>query len=385
MTEPSPVAWVPTWDPAVIDDLRERLARTRPPVTPRGTSWTEGVDAEYLADLLAHWRDGFDFEAALAGIRSFPWFEADVPRSGGEPLRLRFIHREGTGTRIPLLLCHGWPDSAWRYADVIDALADPEGAGGDPADAFDLIVPEMPGYGFSPAADPALDAREVADAFASLMRSLGYDRYVVAGGDIGSSVARFLALNHPDRVIAVHRMDVGIPVFTGDPATLTPEEQEFLGAVQTWSAAEGAYAAMHRTKPATIATALSDSPAGLAAWIIEKLQSWTDSSRGELGGISRDAVLTLLTTTWVTNSSGPSMRMYRANAAIPPAELLRKVEQPSGFSLYPADLLAPPRAWTARIAAVESYRVRERGGHFAPREVPDDYAEELRGFFRAHR
>ncbi|MFS0795538.1 epoxide hydrolase family protein [Microbacterium sp. 1P10AE] len=381
MTEPVPSPWVPTWDAAAIDDLRARLARTRPPVTPPDTGWSKGVDAEYLADLLAYWRDGFDFEAALAGIQRFPWFEAEVSPS----VRLRFIHREGVGARIPLLLCHGWPDSAWRYADVIDRLADPAASGGDPGDAFEVIVPEMPGYGFSPAADPALDARGVADAFASLMQSLGHDRYVVAGGDIGSSVARFVALNHPDRVIAVHRMDVGIPVFTGDPATLAPDERAFLAAVQSWSAAEGAYAAMHRTKPATIAAALSDSPAGLAAWIVEKLQSWTDARGGVLGGISRDAVLTLLTTTWVTNNIGPSMRMYRANGAIPPTELLRKVERPSGFTLYPGDLLAPPRAWAERIAAVESFRVAGRGGHFAPREVPDEYAAELRNFFRAYR
>ncbi|MGC0369055.1 epoxide hydrolase family protein [Microbacterium sp. SLBN-111] len=381
MIEPVASPWVPTWDPAAIEDLRARLARTRSPIAPPDTGWSEGMDAEYLADLLTYWRDGFDFGAALAGIRRFPWFEAEVSPS----VRLRFIHRTGVGARTALLLCHGWPDSAWRYADVIDTLADPEATGGDPADAFDVIVPEMPGYGFSPAADPAPDARAVADAFASLMQILGYERYVVAGGDIGSSVARFVALNHPERVIAVHRMDVGIPVFTGDPATLAPEEREFLAAVQAWSSAEGAYAAMHRTKPATIAAALSDSPAGLAAWIVEKLQSWTDPRGGELGGISRDAMLTLLTTTWVMNSSGPSVRMYRANGAIPPTELLRKVEQPSGFTLYPGDLLAPPRAWAERVAAVESFRVAGRGGHFAPREVPDEYAAELRDFFRAYR
>ena len=178
---------------------------------------------------------------------------------------------------MPLVLSHGWPDSFWRYAKVIPLLTDPGVHGADPADAFDVVAPDMPGYGYSDRPiGPPLDSIAVAGLWAELMGVLMYPRFGAAGGDIGSHVSRYLALDHPDRVVAVHRTDAGVPVFTGHPADLGPKERAWLESAAAWGATEGAYAAMHRTKPQTAAFGLTDSPAGLAAWIVEKLRSWSD-------------------------------------------------------------------------------------------------------------
>jgi pimeloyl-ACP methyl ester carboxylesterase len=211
------------------------------------------------------------------------------------------------------------------------------------------------------------------------MSVLGYDRFGAAGGDIGSHVSRYLALDHPDRVVAVHRTDAGLPLYTGDPAELTPPERDWIAAGQTWGAAEGAYAAMHRTKPQTAAAGLTDSPAGLAAWIVEKMRSWSDHD------YTRDDILTNVTIYWLTGTIGSSMRMYHANAAIPAAQLARRVEVPSGFSIFAGDVMRPPRAWLDRVANTVYATEPPRGGHFAAYEEPELYARELRDFFRPYR
>ncbi|MGO9785078.1 MAG: alpha/beta fold hydrolase, partial [Streptosporangiaceae bacterium] len=274
----------------------------------------------------------------------------------------------------------------WRYAKVIPLLADPGAHGADPADAFDVVVPDMPGYGYSDRpAGPPLDSIAVAGLWAELMGVLGYPRFGAAGGDMGSHVSRYLALGHPGRVVAVHRTDAGLPVFTGDPADLAPEERAWLEGAAAWGAAEGAYAAMHRTKPQTAAFGLTDSPAGLAAWIVEKLRGWSDCGGDVERSFTKDEILTNVTLYWLTGTIGSSMRMYRANAAIPPAQLARRVEVPSGFSLFRGDVVRPPRAWLERTANVVRVTEPPRGGHFAPFEEPELYAEELRAFFRPYR
>ena len=290
------------------------------------------------------------------------------------------------GPVLPLVLCHGWPDSFWRYAKVIPLLTDPGAHGADPADAFDVVVPDMPGYGYSDRpAGPPLDSIAVAGLWAELMGVLGYPRFGAAGGDIGSHVSRYLGLDHPGRVVAVHRTDAGLPVFTGDPADLAPEERAWLEGAAAWGAAEGAYAAMHRTKPQTAAFGLTDSPAGLAAWIVEKLRAWSDCDGDVERRFTKDEILTNVTLYWLTGTIGSSMRMYHANAAIPPAQHARRVEVPSGFSLFPGDIVRPPRAWLERTANVVRVTEPARGGHFAPFEEPELYAEELRAFFRPYR
>ncbi|HWC81992.1 MAG TPA: epoxide hydrolase [Pseudonocardiaceae bacterium] len=384
MPTQSPEPFVQRTDPAVLADLRARLRVTRWPDAPADAGWSLGADVEYLRELVGYWAEEFDWAAQEAKLAGLPRFRA---RLGG--LGIHFVHAravEPAGPVLPLVLCHGWPDSFWRYQKVIPLLTDPGSHGADPADAFDVIVPDMPGYGFSdhPLAAP-LDSIAVAGLWAELMSVLGYEKFGAAGGDIGSHVSRYLALDHPDRVVAVHRMDGGLPVFSGDPAELTPEERDWFAAVAAWGASEGAYGAMHRTKPQTAAIGLTDSPAGLAGWIVEKLRSWSDCGGDVESVYTRDEILTNVMIFWLTGTIGSSMRMYNANGAIPAEQLARRVDVPSGFSLFPGDILRPPRAWLARTTNLVRVTEPGRGGHFAPFEQPESYARELREFFRPYR
>jgi pimeloyl-ACP methyl ester carboxylesterase len=385
---PRPEPFNPKADSDALKDLRARLRGTRWPDAPEDAGWSLGTDLGYLRELVAYWADEFDWPAQEAALARLPRFRVTL---GG--LGIHFVHARAAapagapaGRALPLVLSHGWPDSFWRYSKVIPLLTDPVAHGADPADAFDVVVPDMPGYGYSDRpAGPPLDSIAVAGLWAELMDVLGYPRFGAAGGDIGSHVSRYLALDHPGRVVAVHRTDAGPPVFAGDPAELTAEEREFLSAGAAWAAAEGGYSAMHRTKPQTAAFGLTDSPAGLAAWIVEKLRAWSDCDGDVERSFTKDEILTNVTLYWLTATIGSSMRMYRANAAIPPAQLARRVEVPSGFSLFPGDIVRPPRAWLERTTNLARMTEPPRGGHFAPFEEPELYAAELREFFRPYR
>ena len=367
-----------------IEDLRSRLRATRWPDAPEDAGWSLGTNVDYLRELVAYWIDGFDWSAQEAALASLPRFRLTI---GG--LGIHFVHVRAaapTGPVLPIVLSHGWPDSFWRYSKVIPLLTDPGAHGADPADAFDVVVPDMPGYGYSDRpGGTAPDSIAVAGLWAELMNVLGYDRFGAAGGDIGSHVSRYLALDHPDQVVAVHRMDAGLAVYAGDQSDLTPGEREWIAGGAAWGAAEGAYAAMHRTKPQTLAFGLTDSPVGLAAWIVEKLRAWSDCGGDIERAFTKDEILTNVTLYWLTGTIASSMRMYNANAAIPPAQLAQRVEVPSGFSLFPGDIVRPPRAWLERTANVVRVTEPSHGGHFAPFEQPELYAQELREFFRPYR
>jgi pimeloyl-ACP methyl ester carboxylesterase len=358
--------------PEALADLRARLRATRwPDDAPAGAGWSLGADVTYLRELVSYWAESFDWPAEEAALGRLPRFRTSVNNIG-----ISFLHVRSAapaGSALPIVLCHGWPDSSWRYEKVVPLLAD----------AFDVVVPDMPGFGYSDRPEVPLDSIAVAGLWAELMTTLGYPKFGVAGGDIGSSVSRFLALDHPGRVVAVHRMEASMPVVTG--TDLTPEEQTFIEKAAAWKAAEGAYAEMHRTKPQTAAVALTDSPAGLAAWIVEKLRAWSDCHGDVERSFTRDEICALLTRYWLTGTIGSSMRMYAANAAIPPEQHARRVEVPSGFAQFPGDTLHPPRAWLERTANVVRFTEFDRGGHFAPFEEPELYAGDLREFFRPYR
>lgn len=383
MTIDQPQPFAPRATAAELDDLRARLRATRWPDAPEDAGWSLGTDVGYLRELVAYWADEFDWPAQEAALAELPRFRVSV---GG--LGIHYVHARAvapSGPVLPLVLTHGWPDSFWRYTKVVSLLTDPAAHGADPADAFDVVVPDVPGFGYSDRPPVPLDSIAVAGLWARLMSAAGYERFGAAGGDIGSHVTRYLALDHPDRVVAVHRTDAGLPVFTGDPADLTPSERDWMRGAAAWGASEGAYAVMQRTKPQTAAAGLMDSPAGLAAWIVEKLRAWSDCAGDIERRFTKDEILTNLTIYWLTGTIGSSMRMYAANAAIAPAQLTRRIEVPSGFSIFQGDVVRPPRAWLDRTANVVRATEPPRGGHFAPFEEPELYAQELREFFRPYR
>ena len=334
-----------------------------------------GTDLAYLRELVAYWADGFDWPAQEAALNRLPRFRTPSAAS----VSTSCTPGRG-GPALPLVLSHGWPDSFWRYTKVIPLLTDP---GPTRPTRSTWWCRTCPGYGYSDHPAVPLDSIAVADLWAELMTALGYPRFGAAGGDLGSHVTRYLALNHPDRVVAVHRTDAGLPADV--PADLTAEERDWLAGAAAWGATEGAYAAMHRTKPQTAAFGLTDSPAGLAAWIVEKLRAWSDCGGDVESRFTKDEILTNVTIYWLTATIGSSMRMYRANAAIPPAQLARRVEVPSGFAIFRGDVVRPPRAWLERTANVVRATEPARGGHFAAFEEPELYAQELREFFRPYR
>ncbi|GAA3707717.1 epoxide hydrolase [Streptomyces tremellae] len=381
---PHPEPFTSRTAPGALDDLRARLAATRWPDAPEDAGWSLGTDVAYLRELVGHWAGAYDWPTREATLARLPRFRVRVGGLGIHVVHARAVRPAGPA--LPLVLCHGWPDSFWRYAKVVPLLTDPGAHGGDPADAFDVVVPDMPGFGHSdrPGGAP-LDSIAVAGLWAELMEVLGYPRFGAAGGDVGSHVSRYLALDHPDRVVAVHRMDGGLPVFTGKPADLTAEERAWFDEVAAWGTAEGAYGAVHRTKPQTAAVGLTDSPAGLAAWIVEKLRAWSDCGGDVERAFTKDEILDNVMLYWLTGTIGSSMRMYHANSAIPAEQLARRVEVPSGFSLFRGDIVRPPRAWLERTTNLVHLTEPARGGHFAPYEEPELYAEELRTFFRPYR
>lgn len=367
-----------------LEELRRRLRATIWPDEPAGLGWSAGVDLTALRDLCAYWADGFDWRAAEERLNRLPRF-----RTSFDGLGVHLVHARpaaGAGEPLPLLLAHGWPDSFWRYAEVVPLLVDPAAHGADPDDAFEVVVPDMPGFGFSDAAPEDLAPPAVAALWARLMDRLGHRRFAASGGDIGSSVVRWLALDHPDRVIAVHRTDA-VLTEDFDRAALTPEEQRWMAGRDRWEVEEGAYGAVQSTKPQSLAVGLTDSPAGLAAWLLEKLHGW--SGRGADGAslLDRDAVLTDITLFWLTGTIGSSMRMYRATEGMPASELARVMHVPTGYTLFPEDVEPPaPEAWLRRTTTdLRSVSRPERGGHFAPVEDPERYAQELRDFFRPFR
>lgn len=385
MTDPDVVVpFAPRAEQAVLDELRRRLLATEWPDAPAGIGWSAGVDVAELRDLVAYWADGFDWRAAEERLNRLPRFRTTV-----DGLGIHLVHaRAGTGSppAMPLLLAHGWPDSFWRYSEVVPLLVDPGAHGADPADAFDVVVPDMPGYGYSDQPPQPLDHIAVAGLWARLMDQLGYPRFAAAGGDIGSNVVRWLALDFPNRIAAVHRTDA-VLTEDFDRETLTAEERDWLAKGDRWGLEEGAYGAMQSTKPQTAAVGLTDSPAGLAAWIVEKLRAWGGRRPDGTGLIDRDAMLTDVTIYWLTGTIGSSMRMYWAMEAVSEAELARTIEVPTGYTLFPADVEPPaPDAWLARTTTDLAYVSRpERGGHFTPIVDPELYARELREFFRPYR
>lgn len=362
-----------------IGDLRERLSRTRLPDQAPGEPWAYGTPVDYLAGLIGYWRDGFDWRAEEARLNALPQFKVALA-----DIHLHYLHVPGKGpSPRPLLLCHGWPGSVFEFLDIIPRLTDPERFGGDPADAFTVVAPSLPGYGFSFAPGQArFGVEEIADRFGELMGVLGYERFLVQGGDWGGFIATRMGYRHPDRVAGIHLNLLPLPRTGTASDTSTPAERAHYERLASWQREETGYQSIQGTKPQTLAVALTDSPAGLAAWIVEKFQSWSDCGGDVESAIPRDPMLANISLYWFTGAIGSSFWPYYARMHRPwPVPEGETVDVPTGYASFPKEMVRPPRSLAERMFTdIRRWTVMPRGGHFAALEQPALLADDVRAF-----
>ncbi len=323
---------------ATLDDLRERLVRTRWPDEVEGAGWDYGTNLQYMKEFVAYWQHTYDWRKQEAELNTFAQFKAEI--DGKE---MHFIHERGKGPNpTPILLIHGWPDSFYRMHKIL------------------------------PLAQLMTDV-------------LGYRRYAAAGGDIGSRVARLLALAHPEFLVGIHLTDIGFPreiAFPPDLSNPSRAEQQFLGSVQGWFMQEGAYAMLQSTKPLTLAYGLNDSPVGLAGWIVEKFRAWSDCGGDIEQRFSKDELLTNIMIYWVTETISSSARLYYEDGRMAPQlQAGQHIDVPAAVAIFPKDLTQPPRELGKRFLRVERWTEMPRGGHFAALEEPELLVDDIRAFF----
>ncbi len=366
---------------STLDDLRERLTRTRWPDEVQRAGWDYGTNLDYLKVLVAYWQNQFDWKAQEAKLNQFAQFRAEIDGFG-----IHFIHERGQGPKpLPIILTHGWPGSFFEMVKIIPLLTDPAGHGGDPADSFDVIVPSLPGFGFSDRPHVrGVTTTKTAELWAHLMtEALGYVRFAAAGGDIGAGVTQRMALAHPDLLVGIHLTYLGSSFVRPEQPDLSEAEQHYLNVLQQWSLQEGAYSSLQSTKPQTLAYGLNDSPVGLAAWITEKFRTWSDCDDEVERRFSKDELLTNIMLYWVTETIPSSVRIYYENAhASSPLKQGQHIEVPAGIALFPKEISLPPREWAERSLRVQRWTQMPRGGHFAALEEPELLVEDLRAFFR---
>ena len=374
----------------VLRDLADRLSRTRwtrPVNDAEHDDWAFGLSLPYMRELVDYWRRDFDWRAREAEINRFAHFRAEV---GGR--MLHFIHERGRGPQpLPLILTHGFPDSFLRFAKIIPMLSDPASHGGDPSDAFDVVVPSLPGYGLSdPPADDGASFR-IGDLWHELMtETLGYERFAAHGGDWGSLVTELLARDHAPSVVGIHMTDVPFYHAFRKPDDASADEKKYLEHIAKFGQNQGAYAFIQGAQPLALALGLNDSPAGLAAWIIEKFRRWSDCDGDIESVFTKDELLANVMLYWVTGTIGTSFAPYyditHAGAG---TWIKQKVKDwrgssdvPAAFAMFPKDLSSPPREWAERFFNVERWTEMPHGGHFAALEEPELLVNDIRSFFR---
>lgn len=372
-----------------LDDLHERLDRTRWPDELPGVGWSYGVPRDYLKELAHYWRHVYDWRAAEAELNQWPQYTTTV-----DGANIHFAHlRSPEPDATPLLMTHGWPGSIVEFTEVAGLLTDPRAHGGDPADAFHLVLPSIPGFGLSgPTTRPGWEFKRVAAAFAELMARLGYAQYGVQGGDWGAVISRELGRTRPDRVIGVHLNLLPDSFQAQEPdaeelAALTPNERERTLAswerLKAWSRERQGYADLQATRPQTLAYGLTDSPVGQLAWIAEKFKEWTDSKDRPEDAVDRDRMLTNVMLYWLTGTKPSSARIYyeRAHAdywGTPP----EPSTAPTALAVFPRDNFLPLRHIADRTNTIVQWREYEQGGHFAAMEQPELLVGDVRTFFR---
>jgi epoxide hydrolase len=359
-----------------IADLRRRLADTRWPDAETVEGWGQGVPLSYLRELCAYWGDGYDFGLADR-VNAFPQVRVSVDGLGIHALHVRSPEPGA----VPLVLTHGWPGSVVEFLKVLGPLTDPRAHGGDPADAFHVVAPSLPGYGWSDApATTGWGVDRIARAWDTLMGALGYDRYGAQGGDWGATVTGSLAQQVPDRLVGVH---VNMATVGPDKSTLddlSADEQRTLDDIAEHRATGTGYSTQQSTRPQTLGYGVADSPAGQCAWIVEKFWAWTDHDGDPASALTRDEMLDDVSVYWFTNTATSSARLYW--------ESLRDrntdpIAVPSGISIFPREIYRPSRRWAERrYTDLRWYETLDRGGHFAAYEQPAAFVDQVRGFFR---
>ena len=364
-----------------IHDLRERLTRTRFPDQAPGEPWAYGANVAYLKQLVEYWNSDFDWRAQEARLNAFPQFK--VPLHG---IDLHFLHVQGKGPRpYPLLLSHGWPGSVFEFLDIIPLLTDPGRHGGDPADAFTVIAPSLPGYGLSfRPGQQRFSLEMIADCFAELMTGvLGFERFAAQGGDWGAYIASRLGAVHADKLIGIH---LNLLAVRRDPAMLahpTTEEQGFLAELEVWMKDGMGYQWIQGTRPQTLAFGLSDSPVGLAAWIVDKFRAWSDCGGDVDSAFTKDALLANISLYWFSGAIGSSFWPYYARMHGPWPIPQGGVKIPMGYAEFPREILHPPRSVAEKMYTdIRRWTVMQKGGHFAALEQPEALAREIVEFFR---
>lgn len=361
---------------AALDDLRDRLERTRWPVE-LGEDWQRGVPVSYLRWLVDEWLHAFDWRVQEARLNQWPQFLTEI-----DGQTVHYLHiRSPEPDALPLILTHGWPGSFLEFADVIGPLSDPRSHGGDPADAFHLVIPSVPGFAFSTPLEPGWHHGRIARAWAVLMDQLGYQRYGAQGGDTGSVVSPELGRIAPDRVVGVHiNGGLAFPdLQPGDRDHLTPAEEARLKAAEALREVGTGYADLQSTRPQTIAYALNDSPVGQLAWIAEKFWEWTDAAKAlPHEAVGLDHLLTNITLYWLTRTAGPSASLYYENHHADVAPVTRS-PVPTGIAVFPTDPAI--RRVLDRVHTIVHWAEYPTGGHFAALEAPALLTDDIRTFF----
>lgn len=365
-----------------LADLRDRLARTRWPEPSTVDTWNQGVPLDYARELCEYWRTTYDWRRCEARLNRWPQFRARLDGGGDDSLWVHVIHaRSPHPNAMPLLLTHGWPGSVIEFVDVLDALTNPP----DPADAFHVVVPSLPGYGFSDKPSTVgWGVERIATAWAQLMDKLDYDRYAAQGGDWGSMVTTALAAGIPENLIGIH---LTMPIAPAPPkderATLTDKEQTAREDAKTFGRYGTGYSAEQSTRPQTLGYGLLDSPVAQCTWIVEKFWDWTDCAGHPENVISRDTLLDNVMLYWLPGTGASSARLYWESFG---NRRFDTVEVPTGVTQFPKEMARTPRAWVQRrFPDLRYWSEPEVGGHFASLEQPEIFVDEVRGFFRTLR
>jgi len=370
-----------------LDDLRARLQRVRWPDQPRDAGWAYGTDLAYMKELVDYWLHSFDWKKQQDLLNRLPQFRVTL-----DGLSIHFVHVRGTGPHpLPLVITHGWPSSFAEMIEIVGLLTDPGAHGADPADSFDVVVPSLPGFGFSERPLERGFERDDLLRRKLMTESLGYSRFGAHGTDVGARVTSALGRFHSDVVTGIHIASVDLDWQEPHPSDseMTEAERDYLKRVARWEKEEGAYSEIQATYPQTAAYGLHDSPVGLAAWIIEKFRAWSDCGGNLESRFSKDTLLANIMIYWITETTNSSMRRYfevRHNPTPNPLKPGERIETPTAIAMFPGekDLLVP-REWAERSYNIQRWTDMPSGGHFPALEEPALLVEDIRAFFRRFR